>query len=196
MGDIPFFRNLRNIPLPIISVLCIYLLIEQYLFPYNPLISYKFYRVVAALPFLLLGYSLREQNLLERISGKITVLLFIIYIVASELQGLPNMLNWRWGVCYPLFFIVAIIGSLSLFSFCNYLPKKAIVGVLSKGTLFVLAFNLNILIALRIVCAKLGFAWFTTGNTIYAMFASVVALVISYWPIKFMFKYCPVLLGK
>lgn len=196
MGDIPLFRKSRNVPLPMISILCAYLLLEQYLFPANPLVSYKFYRVVSALPFLFFGYSLRERNLVESISGKVCALLFVIYIVASELQGLPNMLNLRWGVCYPLFFIVAIVGSLSLFSFCHYLPSNQIVGVLSKGTLFVLAFNFNILVTLRILCEKLGIGWVTSLNTLYAMFAGVIALVICYWPIKFLLKYCPVLLGK
>lgn len=196
MGDIKCFSFVRNYALYAIGILCLLMAVEPFLFPDNVLVEYKFQRVIPSLPFLLFGYYIKNRLKMEKI-GKIHFLvLFSIFVVAGTLQGDCNILNYKFGFSYILYYIIAISGSLCLFKLCTKFKSSQVIQVLSKGTLFVLAFNFSLIVCCRFVLIKMGLESFVTDKIIYPWVAGLFIMFVSYFPIKWLLKHYPVLLGK
>lgn len=196
IGDIHGLGFVRRYAKYVICVLCAYIMIESFLFPDNPLINYKFYRVVVSLPFMLLGVIIKEKFTIKKMSLWKGILLLLVFILIALKQGKCDMLHYQFGYSYLLFYVNATIGSIALFSICSRLRPHQCVQVLSKGTLFVLAFNFNLIIFLRVALSKLGFSAFVENRELYSWIGGIVILGISYYPIKWMLKHYPTVLGK
>lgn len=194
MGDISLFSRIRKYSSLIIVGIILYLMIENVFFPDNPLIKYKFYRFLPALPFMLFGYSMREN--LVKFKNKITFLLLFCFMILALYNGPCNMLGYEFGKSYLLYFVTAILGTLSIIGISSNLSSCKIIEILSKGTLFIMAFNFFIINTLRFVLQKVGLNIVCFDHILYPWIVGGVALFLSYYPIKWILKYCPILLGK
>lgn len=199
MGDISVFRFIRNHLKISIIVLLVYLAIEPFLWRNisNPFIEFKFYRIIPSLPFLLFGHWLKDRiYILDKITNMKLILMIITFIGIALLQGYCNILNYRFGLSYIVFFFNAILGSLILFSICSKLRNKTFIRVLSCGTLFVLAFNFILIQICKGIPLKLNMGWLSNDQIVYPWIIGLIVLMLSYYPIKILIKYCPIILGK
>ena len=193
MGDIHCLSFIRKFAKYAILLLCVYLIVEPFVFPNNPLVDYKFYRVVASLPFMLGGYVLKEILHVERLKWRILFPLMVIFVIISLLQGRCGILGYQFGYSYVVYYINAIIGSICLFALCSKLKSNVIIETLSKGTLFVLAFNFVLIAFCRVLFDKIGFGG---DKIVVPWLVGIISMAICYYPINWILKYCPALLGK
>lgn len=196
MGDIKVFSFIRKFALYSIVVLCLILVVESLLFPNNIFIDYKWQRVIPSLPFLLLGYCMKKWKGIKRMNKVTFLFLFVNFVVLGIWQGDCNILDYKFGFSYVIFFITAICGSLCLFKICTKFRESKIIQTLSTGTLFMLAFNFSFIVAFRFIYTKLGLEVLIKDQVIMPWITGLIILIICYFPIKWLLNTYPVLLGK
>lgn len=62
MGDIHVFSFIRKYKYWSLAAFLLFPVLEPYLLPNNPLQDYKLYRTVPSMPFVLLGYCMKEKH--------------------------------------------------------------------------------------------------------------------------------------
>ena len=196
MGDIKIFAPIREHKYISLTILLGFLIAEPYILPHNLLQDYKFYRVIPSLPFVLLGYSMKDWFKIEDL--KIWTIPFLVgcFILMSFFNGYGNILNYKFGISYGIFFITALFGSIALYSLCSKLPTNHFIVIISSGTMMILAMNFNLKILINFIFTKLGFPQLTTDQYIFPWIISLLIVVICYYPIQYLIKHAPVLLGK
>ena len=195
IGDIKFFTPILKYKYYVLGLLLLFLISEPFILEDNFLLQYKVYRVLPSLPFILLGYIIKDKTDISKINPYIVICMFILFIIITYIQGECNILNYKFGVSYIVFYINAVLGSFCLYYFCSKLHNSKIIEVISKGTLLILALQFNLILAFRMLFSKMGiYEYFP--NTIYPWVVSLFILAVCYYPIKFLLKHYPALLGK
>jgi len=160
------------------------------------------YRILSCLPFMLVGVYLSEprhktvlMTSIDKNWWKITLICLLLYIVISCQLGPIDMFSNRFGGNYLLFFINALSSSFLVFCLSLRMPKSKriaeIVKTLSTGTLLILGTH-----GMIIRCCYNLYKYLGLNNAISPFITGVVALLISYYPIRLCMRYCPKLLGK
>lgn len=196
MGDIKIMSWVSRFWKIVLIILITFLAIEPYLILQNPLQFYRWYLVLPSLPFILLGYGMRNKIKRERIKPWMVILLFMLFIVISLGYGRAEILNCQYGDYYLVYFMNAVIGSFVLFYVCQKIPRSHIIEILSKGTLLVMAFNLVLHSYITAFLRSIGLGVLINDHYIIPWLVALIIMFICYFPIKWLLKHCPVLLGK
>ena len=196
MGDIMFFEPVRKYKYISIVVLLCFLFAEPFLLPNNPLQEYKFYRAIPALPFVLLGYCMKDWFNIDKMKAWMAIVSTGCFVLLSFSNGYCNMLEYEFGMSYVVYFITALCGSFSLYYVCSKLPRRSYAEVVSVGTMMILAMNFNGKIFFSTIFSKIGLGLIVSDQYLYPWIVGFFIVALCYYPIKFMLKRCPVLLGK
>lgn len=196
MGDIRWFSWVPKYKYYVLAAILLLLSIEPFVLPENPLIPYKFYRFFPSMPFVLFGYCLKDRLNLSKITVPKVFFFLFLFVIVTFVNGYSNILNYEFGRNYLVFFVAACAGSLVLYKMCSLLNNNSVIRVLSTGTMLVLAMNFNLKICFSVLFTKLGFDFMLKDQYFYPWVVAVLIIAICYVPIKWLLKYCPILLGK
>lgn len=196
MGDIPVFSFIRKYKYWSLTAFLLFLVLEPYLLPNNPLQDYKLYRTVASMPFVLLGYCMKDFFHIEKLKWGMIILCAVAFVGLSFYSGRCDMLSYHFYPNYSAFFICAVLGSLVLYYLCSKLHGNILIECISLGTIMVLALNFNLRSYINLFFNKVGFSWLTAEHYFYPWFVALLIVAICYFPIIFLRKHAPVLLGK
>lgn len=194
MKHLDFFRKHYGI----ICSICIIIMIFHDILPdwilNSELHNLYFIRTIACFPFFCFGYWYRKYHDKIILRTSIVVGLLIIYIILCFWNGAFDIYGDNYGKNYVISFIIAIIGFLSIQHFLKKMNLKNslsfVIEVLSKGTLVILGLHIlirNILWNKNIISRESNIGAFVIG---------IVVLAICYYPIKFVLRKYPVLIGK
>lgn len=196
IGDLKFMSWVSRYWKSSLLILVLFLSIEPFLIPDNPLRAYKFYLVIPSLPFILLGYGLKEKLTFEWVKPWMVVLSIVIFIAVSLFSGRKEILNCRYGDYYLLFFLNATLGATLLFYICSKLPQCHIIEIFSKGTILIMAFNILLHSYISAFLGKVGFASVVSDKNIIPWLIAFAIMMLCYVPIKWLLHRTPILLGK
>lgn len=196
MGDLSWFSWVRKYKYCVLVSLLVFLVVEPFLFPDNPLRPYKFYRFIPSFPFVLLGYCLKNRMDLSRMSFPLVIVLMLLFVIISFWNGYTNILNYEFGHSYIVFWVNACIASIVLYRLCYVLKDNSRVRFISTGTMLILALNIKLKIIFNLLFARMGFGTIVTDYYIYPWILGLLIVIVCFWPIKWLLKYCPILLGK
>ena len=196
MGDIRYLSWISRKWKISIIVLIAFLSVEPYILPNNPLHTYKWYLVLPSLPFILLGYGIRNRiDYLERMKPWMAIVGLILFGFVSLSSGRVEILGCNYGF-YSVYFLNAILGGLLLFYACSKLRQSKIIEIISKGTLLVMAFNFVLHSYINSVLYKVGLSFIANEKMIIPWLTAFLIMVICYFPIKWLLNHYPALLGK
>lgn len=196
MGDIKCFSFVTKYWKASLLLLVLFLIIEPFVLDHNPLRAYKWYLTVPSLPFLLLGYGMKINIRQFSIKAWMIGLASLVFAAVSLWNGRSEILSYTWGHSYIVYYLNAILGSLFLFTLCSKFRQSKVIEVFSKGTLLVLAFNFVLRAWFQLLFEKIGLGIMTSNHNVYPWFVGLLIMVACYYPIKWLLKNCPVLLGK
>ena len=196
MGDIQWFSWVTKHKYIVLGVLLVYLAVEPFILPNNPLLAYKFYRFVPSMPFCLVGFCLKDSFDIKKIPIPLAGVLCILFITITYLNGYTNILNYQFGVSYIVFYVNAIIGSLVLFKVCSLFKSSPVVIVLSMGTMLILALNFNLKVFFNVSFSKLGLETLINDQYLYPWIVGALIMFVCVFPIKWLLGNYPLLLGK
>ena len=154
---------------------------------------WKPYHLMSCMPFFVIGMLLRDYKFdITRGSFEFKLLLAVIFIILTFIQGRVDLGEYNFGVNYILLYINAIIGSYLLFNICNILPYRNWIKTLSIGTFCIL--GLHGILYGPILGAFRHIMYF--GNMYLPLLVGAMVLAICYPIIVLLNKHCPLLLGK
>jgi len=186
-GDISYLSPLRKYYIPIAVSVIVYMSLESQFLTIDTIFRGAYIgRLVPAMPFFCLGFFLRDNcwkpwNLSIYTLLALSGLLFIMPII----NGNSSINSNDYGISYGVFFVFASISSIILFELSNCLPKLRFVTVISNGTLLILGLHIPIMKILDMV-----------SPSCFHEFLPLAVLPICYFPIVYLYKWCPILLGK
>lgn len=196
MGDIKMMSRVTTYWKQVFCILITFLTLEPWLIPDNPLRSYKFYLVIPSLPFILLGYGLKEKLTFEWVKPWMVVLGFSLFVAVSLFSGRKEILNCRYGDYYLFYMLNAILGGVILFYVCSKFSQSKVIEVFSKGTLLIMAFNILLHNYINFFFEKIGLGIFVNDTIVFPWIAALLIMLICYYPIKWLLNHYPLLLGK
>ncbi len=143
-------------------------------------------RLVPCMPFFCMGLYLKEKKWTPTgISLSTFISLFLLAIFLPIINGRCSILNNEFGVSYVIFCINAMITTLLVFYLSFFIPFSRFFVVFSKGTLFVLGLHMQLINLLNFLLPQcLNFM------------TPFIVLMLCYYPIKGLDRWCPILLGK
>lgn len=196
MGDFKWFSWVTKYKYIVLSALLLFLALEPYILPDNPLLPYKFYRAIPSMPFVLLGYCLKDKLDVAKISYPTISILVLLFVCVSFMNGYTNILNYQFGYSYVVFFFNACVGSIIIYTICLKLSESTIIKNISMGTMLILAMNFSLKVFLNVLLTKMGLELFLTDNYVLPWILGFLILAICYYPIKWLLNHYPTLLGK
>lgn len=190
------YRPKVQILITVTAPLICYLLI--WIFDFNfPL---RFMSALMAIPFFMGGYCLRHHNTLENsINRTLSILLLIcltpLLVILGHVNGLADMQSCWFGNNILLFYINAVIGCSIVVIACKLLDniQHKFIQIISSGTLIIMAFHANRPYLTYKPIFKLTGPFEPTF--IMHIAATLFILAIFYYPIIYVQKHCPVLIG-
>lgn len=196
MGDLKMMSWVTKYWKQVIIILIVFLTLEPWLIPDNPLRSYKFYLVIPSLPFMLLGYGMKDQFKIDKIKPWMALVGCTVFVAVSLFYGMAEILGCRYGHYYLLFFLNATLGATLLFYVCSKLPQCHIIEIFSKGTILIMAFNILLHSYISAFLGKVGFASVASDKNIIPWLIAFAIMMLCYVPIKWLLHRTPILLGK
>jgi len=195
-GDIKCFSFILKYKYVTLSILLLWLCIGVLFINDVPLRFFKLYYAIYSLPFFLVGNIMKTSNFkVENLKWWIILPLFAVYVISCYYNDRFDMLSYQYGSNYMIFFITAICGSIVLFWICTKFKENSIVKVFSVGTLLILGLHIHLNWFILPILNRLGLVS-SLGQALTAWFCTFIVLFICYWPIKWLMKSCPILLGK
>ena len=186
-GDISYLSPLRKYYIPIVVSVIVYMSLESHFLTIDTIFRGAYIgRLVPAMPFFCLGFFLKDNSWEPWKFSVFTMfalscLLFIMPIINGNSSINSNV----YGISYVVFFIFASISSVIIFELSSCLPELKFVTIISNGTLLILGLHIPIMKALDMVCPSC-----------LHEFLPLAVLPICYFPIIYLYKWCPILLGK
>lgn len=149
------------------------------------------FRVFSAIPLFVTGMFIKQKEI-KIIKGHIElkILACIIFFILTQIQGRADMLGYKYGLNYSIFFLNALLGSWLLFNFCSLLPQRNWIRVLSTGTFLILGLHAIIYPYVSTILQII------TRNPYLPLLVGMVVLAICYPLIVYLDKHHPLLLGK
>lgn len=186
-GDIHFFGFLRKYYVPISFCAIAYMSFESYLVSIDTLYRGMYFgRMIPSMAFFCLGLFLKDCNWQpQNMNHYVVILLGCAFIIFPIFNGYGSLNSNCYGVSYLVYFINASLSTFFLFAVLNYIPSMKFVTTISKGTLLILGMHIPIMKILNLICP-----------TFFYELLPIVVLLICYFPIIYLEKWCPILLGK
>ena len=116
-----------------------------------------------------------------------SISLFLLSLSIPIVNGRCGILETTYGMSFFMFSLNAMISTILLFVLANYVPANQVCITISKGTLFILGIHMPLIDFIEYV------------GVIPAAFDFMVpffVITICYYPIRWLDRFCPVLLGK
>lgn len=186
-GDVKIGGYIRKFFIPLSVLMVIWVSLESSIICVDSVFRGWFIgRLVPCMPFFCMGLYLKEKRWTPTcVSLLISVSLFLLAIALPIINGKCSILNNEFGLSYVIFCINAIITTILLFVISNKIPSCSFFVVFSKGTLFILGLNLQLIYLLDFLLPQ------------WIKFAiPFIVMVLCYYPIMFLDRWCPILLGK
>lgn len=193
-GDIKLLTFVRLHYKFILPLLLVYMAVEpMFIDSISPVQFYYLYKVIACLPFMMVGFYLKDSGgKLLSLQWPWLALLAMVYVTLTLLNGNCEMWAHEFGHHYIVFFINAVVASLLVFNICKRFKANGAVIKFSIGTLLILGMHDPILK----VCAHVYHVVGLEGAPGLCVFSSFIVMFVCYWLIKLSLRYCPALLGK
>lgn len=183
--------------LQVILVFTLFFIVYLHLFKFRFKIDVSFFSFI----FFFLGYYLKKIDILSLVQKLnmyvvicFIIILFSVLVVTSRINGPVNLYTVEYGNSIFLCFFNAIIGSCMLIMLAilfNNISSKFVV-VISSGTVFIMVFDL--INWLYIIITNYQFKS-AEWNVVLNILVSVAILFILYYPILFIKKHCPIIIG-
>ena len=186
-GDICILGRLRRYYIYLSLFAILYMSFEAYLMSVDSLFrGWYIGRALPSMPFFCLGIYLRENGWSPDVMlQKVCVVLFVVAIMFPILNGYCSINENMYGKAYVVFLINAIASTFLLFFFSSHIKTTKQITIFSKGTLLILGLHVPILKTLEMI-----FPVWTRE------FLPLFVLPLCYYPIIWLDKWCPELLGK
>lgn len=194
MGDVRIFNPIKKYAPYIIITISIYMWIEPHLAISNQIKSMHLYKVIPCFPFILIGYMLKKYPRIIRLPKFILLFIIFIFPILITLNGHCDIYQHAFGQQYFIFLINAVVGSIILFNLCSYLPHIKIATIFSCGTFLILASHLILRNRIDECISYTGLIF--ENNHFYPWSLVFILFIIYYYPILFLLRTFPILLGK
>ena len=187
MGDIHIFNSCRNHCILLSLMVVIYVSFEKQLISIDTICrGWYIGRAIPSLPFFCLGLFLKEQRWIpDSISRYTSFIMIGVVILLPLVNGYCSINENVFGRSYVVFLLNAMVSTLLLFYISSKIPYSKVITTFSKGTLLILGLHIPIMRAL--------------GMVLPSYFHNLLPLfvfAICYYPIIWIDKFCPELLGK
>ena len=179
-----FFRRYYII---IATIMVVYVSLEMYYLKTDNIFhGWLIWKMVPCMPFFCFGFYIKEKGLdLSKLSLNFIVSLMLLSIAIPIINGRCGILETQYGSSYILFSFNAMLATLLLLSLSTLIPGFRFFTIISKGTLFILGLHMPIMDLLDYICPDY-----------MAFFIPIIVLLICYYPIALLDRWCPILLGK
>ena len=186
-GDIKELGFIRHYYLQIAFACVIYMTLESYLIEINSLFrGYYIGLMIPSLPFFCTGLFLKNKGWRSHhVSYKFIIPLLLCSVFIPLLNGHCSINSHLYGQSYLIFFMNAIISTMTLFILSAKIPNSKYIVTISKGTFVILGTHMPILQTLEYLFPR----------KIYFLFP-IITVTICYYLIIICEKYYPILLGK
>ena len=186
-GDIQFMGFFRRYYIPISIFTITYMSLESYLVSIDSIFrGWYIGRMIPSMAFFCLGFLLNDKRIqIHNIHFPFVLLLGCVFILLPLYNGSTSINSSQYGLSYIIFFINASLSTLFLFNISYYIPQTKFINTISKGTLLILGLHIPIMKILNLV-----FPMYLHD------FLPLFVLPICYYPILWLEKWCPPLIGK
>lgn len=187
MGDICIINVCRKYYVLLSMIVVVYMSFETYLFSIDAIFrGWYIGRAIPSLPFFCFGLFLKEQKWYPKSISNIYLYIMVVAVILIPLvNGYCSINENEFGCSYIFFGIDAIIVTLLLFYVASKLHFSKVITTFSKGTLFILGLHIPIMQFLSMVFPSDCYDYLP-----------LLVLPICYFPILWIDRYCPELLGK
>lgn len=186
-GDIHFMNVFRKYYIYIALFAVIYMTFESYLITVDELChGWYIGRALPSLPFFCMGFFLKDKGWNpKKMSKNVVLLLLPFFVVLPMINGYCSINENEYGISYVLFFLNAAVSTLLLFFISSLIKQSKVITFFSKGTLLILGLHMPIMRLLEMILPSFM-------NDFLPLFV----LPICYFPIMWLVRWCPELLGK
>lgn len=186
-GDIKSLSILKKYYIIISIFVIIYMTFENYLISVDKLFrGWYIGRLIPSLPFFCFGFYLKDQKWNPHCPSRYSVLIFaFIFVILPLVNGSCSINSNEFGMSYILFLVNAIISTLFIFVISNIIPQNQFATIISKGTLLILGLHVPIMKMLDSFLPNY-----------FDYIIPFIAILLCYYPIKFLDEWCPILLGR
>ena len=171
----------------LLLLIVVYMSLETHLFSIDTIFrGWYVGRAIPSLPFFCFGLFLKEQKLIPKnVPPKCLFAMAVVIIIIPLFNGFCSINGNEFGYSYVLFLLNAIVSTLFLFSMSSRIPFIKPFTTFSKGTLLILGLHIPILHFLEMVFPSC-----------FREYLPLAVFLICYFPIIWIEKFCPELLGK
>lgn len=186
-GDISFLSVLRKYYIPIALLLILYMSFESYLVQIDSIFhGWYIGRMIPSMPFFCIGFLLKDKKWnINQISMLYLVFLGLLFLILPIINGKCSINSNAYGLSYTMFFINASISTIFILAISSHIPPVKFVTTIAKGTLLILGMHMPIMEALNMILP-----------TYFHEYIPLLILPICYYPILWLDKRCPILLGR
>ena len=186
-GDIKSLSILKKYYIIISIFVIIYMTFENYLISVDKLFrGWYIGRLIPSLPFFCFGFYLKDQKWNPHCPLRYSVLIFaFIFVILPLVNGSCSINSNEFGMSYIIFLVNAIISTLFIFVISNIIPQNQFATIISKGTLLILGLHVPIMKMLDSFLPHY-----------FDYIIPFIAILLCYYPIKFLDGWCPLLLGR
>ncbi len=187
MGDIHYLSGCRKFYVLLSLFVIVYMSFETHLFSIDTVFrGWYVGRAIPSLPFFCFGLLLKERKWIpQSIPMYTSLIISAVAILTPLINGYCSINENVFGLSYVLFFLNAIASTLFLFYMSSKVPFFKVFTVFSKGTLLILGLHIPVMQALDMFFPSC-----------FHEFLPIFVFLIFYFPIIWMDKFCPELLGK
>ena len=189
-GDIKANNIIRKWYVIISTFIAVYISLEHLFIETNTIFRGWFVgcKTIQCVPFFCLGIYLKEKKWKpEKISLSTTISLMMLALSLPIINGKCGILETEYGLSYMLFCLTSFVITLLLFKVAYYIPPNRFCTTISKGTLLILGVHFPLLLLL----SRLS----VVPECINFLLPFIVVLI-CFYPIEWLYKKCPALLGK
>lgn len=186
-GDIGIFEKLKNYSVILSLIVVVYMSLESYLISIDTIFRGLYIgRLIPSMPFFCYGLYL-NSNKIDPSKSSMLLFIFCLFIslVIPLINGSCSINSNNYGLSYILFFIGAVLSTLVVFKISASFSMNKFVYIISRGTLLILGLHIPIMRLLDLLLPSF-----------FHEYLYLFVLPICYYPILWLDKNCPVLIGK
>lgn len=186
-GDVKIASIFKKYYIYISIFVIVYMSFETHLVSIDTLFrGWYIGRLIPSLPFFCFGIFLKDKKWGPHcMSLYIVIILALVFVLLPILNGLCSINNNEYGLSYVVFFVNAISSTLFIFFFSYMIPSNQFIKTISKGTLLILGLHVPLMRIFDYIIP------YYCDSLIPFM-----AILMCFYPIKWLDRYCPLLLGK
>lgn len=187
MGDIYIFNGCRRHYVLLSFIVVVYMSFEALFFSIDTIFrGWYIGRAIPSLPFFCFGLFLKEKGWAPKIITKHILLILAFFVILLPLaNGYCSINENVFGRLYVFFVLNAVLATLLLFYTASKFPSSKVITTFSKGTLLILGLHIPIMQVLDMALPSF-----------FHELLPILVFAICYFPILWIDRFCPELLGK